>query len=101
MMSVGKEEQQDRKKGGWLEGLKVRRHGGRKKKRTTRGRERKTERKPRRRKNEINERRTESKEISKTSSQASLWKQPVVVMSLLHVFTSRPQTSQKQKCRLL
>lgn len=31
-MSVGKEEQQDRKKGGWLEGLKVRKHGGREKK---------------------------------------------------------------------
>lgn len=32
MMSVGKEKQQDRKKGGWLVGLKVRRNSGRKKK---------------------------------------------------------------------
>lgn len=51
-MSAGKEEQQDRKKGGWLEGLKVRKHGDRmKKERQEEGRE-KTERKPRKRKME-------------------------------------------------
>lgn len=42
-MSVGKEEQQDRKKGGWLEGLKVRKHGGRKKKEQEEGREKQKE----------------------------------------------------------